>query len=338
MLTFLPLWPTDRGWVRIWDFPRLQIAVLLVVASAGLLWAARARGALAWSTVAAALAAVIWQAVHVTPYTPLVPKQLAGVDDCPDGRHLSLLNVNVFQDNRNYDALLDLVARVDSDVLLLLETDERWARAVGPLERRYPYRIARPLPNTYGMMLFSKLPLQGEVLYRLQPRIPSIAARLSLPGAGPVTLHAVHPEPPMPGEATGERDVELVMVGAEVRDSGGAALVLGDLNDVGWSNTSRLFRRLSGMLDARVGRGIYPTYHADYGFARWPLDHMFVTDHFRLMDIDRLGDIGSDHFPIYYRVCMVADADLRLTPSTAPPEVREEAQEEVRQQRSDEDQ
>lgn len=324
--------------MRIWDFPRLQIAVLLVLASAGLLWVARARSSLAWSTAAAASAAVVWQAAQIIPYTPFVPTQLAGVVECPGGRDLSLLNVNVLQDNRNHAALLDLVARADPDVLLLLETDDQWARALAPLDERYPFQIAQPLPNTYGMMLFSKLPLEGQVLYRKQPRVPSITARINLPGAGPVTLHAVHPQPPMPGEATGERDVELVMVGAEVRESGGAALVVGDLNDVGWSDTSRLFRRLSGMLDARIGRGIYPTYHADYVFARWPLDHLFVTRHFRLMDIDRLGDIGSDHFPIFYRVCPIADPNLRLTPATVPPGVRRAAQEEVRQQLTEDDQ
>lgn len=330
-LTVLPEWQADHWWVRIWDFPRVQLAVLLVVVPALLLWAGRARGAWLWVAVTAAVAALAWQLLHFAPYTPVVANDVAAIDKCSPGRSLSLLNVNVYQENRNYEALLELVERENPDILLLLETDWAWAKAVAPLRADYPHLIAEPLPNTYGIMLFSKLPISGEVLYRVEPRVPSISAWLTLPGGDRIDLHAVHPKPPLPGSETGERDVELVLVGREVRQSGRAAVVVGDLNDVGWSDTSQLFRRLSGMLDPRVGRGLYPTYHADYLFARWPLDHLFVTEHFRLMAIDRHGDIGSDHFPISYGVCLVSDSSARLSPAEPPPQVKQEAAEEVRQ-------
>ena len=330
-LTVLPEWQADHWWVRVWDFPRVQLAVLLVVFSALLLWAGRARGAAIWFAVMAALAALAWQLLHFAPYTPIVAKDVASVDECSRGRSLSILNINVYQENRNYEALLELVEREDPDVLLLLETDSRWARAVAPLRADYPHLIAQPLPNTYGIMLFSKWPMSGEVLYRVEPRVPSISARLSLPAGERIDFHAVHPKPPLPGSETGERDVELVLVGRQVRRDGRAAIVVGDLNDVGWSDTSQLFRRLSGMLDPRIGRGLYPTYHADYFVARWPLDHLFATEHFRLMTIDRHDDIGSDHFPISYRVCLVSESGTRLVPAEPPPQVEQEAAEEVSQ-------
>jgi len=31
ILSFLPLWQTDRWWVRQWDYPRLQVAGLLII-------------------------------------------------------------------------------------------------------------------------------------------------------------------------------------------------------------------------------------------------------------------------------------------------------------------
>ena len=36
IVSFLPLWWTDHWWVRMWDFPRLQVAALLVLVGVGL--------------------------------------------------------------------------------------------------------------------------------------------------------------------------------------------------------------------------------------------------------------------------------------------------------------
>ena len=164
--------------------------------------------------------------------------------------------------------------------------------------------------------------------------MPSAHIRLRLRGGEQVALYAVHPEPPLPGDDSGERDAELVKVGREVRKSGRAAIVMGDLNDVAWSHTSRLFRRLSGTLDPRVGRGPYPTYPAGLSWLSWPLDHIFVTPHFRLLGIDRLPDIGSDHRPMLFALCLVRDPDERIQRAVSG-ETREDARDEVEEGREE---
>ena len=331
ILSFLPLWQTDRWWVRQWDYPRLQVAGVLLMVGAGLLVARFERTRYFWALIATIAAALAWQVSHFLAYVPLYPKEVKSAENCPAERSLSLLNANVLLTNKDYAHLLKLVAKRRPDVLLLLEPGTQWAKAVAPLARDYPYRLSEPIPNTYGMILMSRLPMEGRIEHILQAGVPSAEVRLTLRGGQQVILHALHPEPPWPGDDSGERDAELVAVGREARDAGRASIVMGDLNDVAWSRTSRLFKDVAGTGDPRVGRGFYPTFTARYPLLRWPLDHLFVSPHFEIGAIDRLDDIGSDHFPIYFEVCLTERAASRQVAPQAAPATEADASEEFRE-------
>ena len=80
-------------------------------------------------------------------------------------------------------------------------------------------------------------------------------------------------------------------------------MVAGDLNDVAWSRTTRQFQEISGLLDPRIGRGLYPTFNADWPLLRWPLDHVFFEPPFRLVRFAVESHIGSDHFPFFVALC-----------------------------------
>lgn len=326
IISFLPIWWTDLWWVRMWDFPRLQVAALLVIVGSGLWFVSL--GKWRWPLIGGTVAALGWQASHFLAYIPPYPKQVETVRNCPAGRQISLMNANVLLSNQEFGRLLELVERRKPDVLLLLEPGFAWQQAITPLYAGYPFRLSAPLPNTYGLILLSRLPMEGRIEYLLQPGVPSARVRLRLAGGEQVNLHALHPEPPWPGDDSGERDAELVTVGKRVRDEGRAAIVIGDLNDVAWSRTSGLFRRAGGMLDPRVGRGFYPTFNANYPLLRWPLDHLFVSPHFKVMELELLPDIGSDHLPIFFRLCLTeGGAERKVAHDAAPSTESEVAQE-----------
>ncbi|WP_156930395.1 endonuclease/exonuclease/phosphatase family protein [Sphingomonas jaspsi] len=328
-LTFLPEWQTDRWWVRQWDYPRLQVAALLLILVVSIWWIGLKRGRAFVALVVGLGAALAWQVSHFLAYLPPYLRQVATAENCPAERQISLMNANVLLTNKEYGKLLGLVGRWNPDVLLLLETGQGWEKAVAPLASRYPNQLSEAAPNTYGMILMTRLPMSGRIEHLLQPGIPSANVRLTLGGGQQVILHALHPEPPWPGDDSGERDAELVMVGREVRDDGRASIVMGDLNDVAWSRTSRLFKDVGGMRDPRVGRGFYPTFHAGHPLFRWPLDHLFVTPHFEVMEMHVLEDIGSDHFPIFFRLCLTDRAGERKVGTSALAETEQEASQEL---------
>jgi endonuclease/exonuclease/phosphatase (EEP) superfamily protein YafD len=144
------------------------------------------------------------------------------------------------------------------------------------------------------------------VEFLVQDDIPSIHASFALPSGDRVWLHGLHPRPPEPirDQDSTPRDAELVLVGRAIREAGSRpTVVAGDLNDVAWSPTTELFLRLSGLLDPRVGRGFYNSYHADHWLVRYPLDHVFHSHDFRLFELRTMPHIGSDHFPVLIGLC-----------------------------------
>ena len=299
--TLLPLWRNPHWLIRGWDFPRLQLAVLaLLLIFLQLIWL-DLMSAYNWILVGLAAAALAFQLWWIIPYTRFWPTEVKGATRVSLDNRLRILTANVLTPNRNTDGLLKLVSEYQPDVVLTLETDQWWQERLDSLQANMPHSVKCPLDNLYGMHLYSSMPLKNVKLsYLVESDVPSIHANLQLRSGVWVRVHFLHPAPPSPSENTEstERDAELVVVAREVADLAQPVVVAGDLNDVAWSETTRLFRKISGLLDPRVGRGMFNTFHAKYPLMRWPLDHLFHSHHFTVSTIKRLPGFGSDHFPL----------------------------------------
>jgi endonuclease/exonuclease/phosphatase (EEP) superfamily protein YafD len=302
--TLLPLVRTDAGLVRMFDFPRAQIAALLAIAFLGaLLILDRDRWSVRW-LAAALLVAAAYQVSRILPYTPLAQIEAPGTPSCPNPSRVELLVANVLQSNHQAGPLLAMVERTRPDLVLLLETDQWWDARLAALGPAYPFVVRQPQQDTYGMHLFSRLELiEPVVRFLLDDYVPSISGGIRLRSGAVVRFHGVHPKPPRPFHSTTRGDVELMLVAREVRGSPMPVIVAGDLNDVAWSRITRRFQAVSGLLDPRVGRGLFSTYNANWPLLRWPLDHVFFDRSFRLVAMQRMDHIGSDHFPVHLVLC-----------------------------------
>jgi endonuclease/exonuclease/phosphatase (EEP) superfamily protein YafD len=243
-----------------------------------------------------------------------------------------MLVFNVLMDNRKSQKLLALIDQHDPDIVLAVETNERWKQELASLEQSRPHTVLQPQDNTYGMLLYSRLELRdAEVKFLVEDDIPSIHARVVLRSGVEVQLRCLHPRPPAPQESdrTTERDAELLLVGKELKGKDDPALVAGDLNDVAWSRTNDLFQSVSGLLDPRVGRGFFHTFSANWHFIRFPLDHVFSSKHFRLVDFKRLPHCGSDHFPVFIALSFEPEAEGEQGKPAPTPEEQSEAREKI---------
>ncbi|MDO1450661.1 endonuclease/exonuclease/phosphatase family protein [Rhodocytophaga aerolata] len=297
--TGLPLIHSGYWWIRIFDYPRAQIAIVCLITLTLYYFyvGIRKKWQSLWFVLL--LVALAYQLLLISKYTPLFPVQAKKGKGASEQQIFTIMEANIRMQNEQTGKFLQLVYAYKPDILVINEPNAWWAEELAPLNKMYAYSLKKPLENTYGMMLYSNLPLKDtEINFLVEKGIPSMYARVLLPTGEDFDLHCLHPKPPKPGSPTYERDTEILLVGKRIKQSDRPAIVVGDLNDVAWSYTSELFQRYSGLVDPREGRGLYNTYSVFVPLFRYPLDHFFYSAHFGLLTLHRLESIGSDHFPM----------------------------------------
>lgn len=266
-LTLIPLIPSDYWWIRMFDFLLIQLTALTFIALLVYYIKLDFKQPKDYWFMAILIGCFIFQFSKLIPYTPFHKKEV-GDASSDELSSIKILTANVLQKNENDTGLISML----------------------------------PLENTYGILLYSKFELvDPEVKFMVTDTIPSIHTKMMLPSGDITQLYAFHPTPPMPQEnpLSTDRDAELMMTSQLVRESEFPVIVIGDFNDISWSSTTRLFKATSELLDVRVGRGFYCTFNAKEYLLRWPLDHVFCSPEFRLVEMKNCASIESDHFPYY---------------------------------------
>lgn len=300
-LTLAPLSNSTKWWIRVWEFPRLQLALLSLALFAVLIILSGFTPPWSFGLLGITGICVLRQVSQILPYTPIWRPEVAQSKSSDSDERVRILTANVEMTNRQSDALMELIDEYDPDIVLTVETDDWWGNELRSVEEKRPHSLKCPRSNTYGMHLFSRLPVsESKIHFLVEEDVPSMHLTVTMPGDKKVRLYCVHPAPPSPTEnaESTERDIELDLIARICAESDGPIIVTGDLNDVAWSRTTRRFRDVSGLLDPRIGRGLFNTFHAKLPIVRWPLDHFFHSDHFSLVSMRRLPKFGSDHFPI----------------------------------------
>jgi len=315
--TIVSLMHSNLWWVRILGFPRLVI--LIVIGVLALAVAIFVRGRLGVGVIAMLASAAGLQAWQMYPYFWFAPVEVEDAKEVDIGLGPScftVLSLNVFQHNHDYTSTRRLINRLKPDILLLMETDQRWVDALGPQLARYRSRVMRPLGNTYGMVFATNLSVRSAETQNITDQdTPTLYARLATRDGKPFNYIGLHPRPPVPGQNTDLRDRKIEHAALAIGDSEVPRLAMGDFNDVAWSRTTRLFKQVGGFLDPRVGRGSYPSFPADYAPLGWPLDQIFLSPGFTFRDLHILKNVGSDHRPLAATICLSGDAARRQNAS-----------------------
>jgi endonuclease/exonuclease/phosphatase (EEP) superfamily protein YafD len=320
LVSFLPFLDFKHWFFRVFDFIRLQLLALLVALFIAGLFFSGAPIFLETLTRVLLLIAITYQFFVIWPYIPFRKKSGKLPKEA-----ITLISVNVLQKNTDHQKLIGLVKQIQPDILLTMESNLEWEKALSELENDFAFSHKIPKENRYGMHFYSKLKVKScQGHYLISEEHPSIEATLVDKNGTDFIFWGIHPPPPSPTEkpTSKQKDAELMKVAQLVRKKKTPTLVSGDFNNVCWSKSSRLFSKVSKLKDARLGKGFYSTFPVKPKLFRFPIDLLFHSKDMEVHQIKTLPAIGSDHLPLFATFTITDVGHNTIKPME--PEVKQE--------------
>jgi endonuclease/exonuclease/phosphatase (EEP) superfamily protein YafD len=222
------------------------------------------------------------------------PRTEAGT---PSGS-LSLLLINLESGNTQHADVSRLIAETDPDVVGLIELTPTWAGALAPALSSFPSRRVETQDGAYGIGLYSKSSFREvNVEHLAGDPAPSVVARFDF-GGGPFALVLTHVHTPFAGDVH-RRQFEAL---ADVRKGlGERVAICGDFNAVPWSSSFRQLASAADLTDSHRGHWLEGSWPSWGPLLRVPLDNCLVSPGVTVLERERGGDVGSDHFPLTIR-------------------------------------
>lgn len=302
---------TESRYLKMLDFPRIQFFITSLVSLILFVLLTKKWQWYDHLLLLALFCGLLVNGSYIIHYTPLVEPTVptAKASDLTSDNQVGILLANVKMSNREARPLLHLIESERPDIIIAMEVDDWWNIQLTTIEKDYPYQQKSINEVTYGMSLYSKMPLDSiQVNYLNNRKVPSFRSMVRLKNGKKFILYSVHPVPPTRFEDLpdnkGQEEIAMTKLGSFIKDRKFPVIVAGDFNDVSWGATDKLTETTALLSDVRVGRGFYNSYNADNILLRWPLDHVLVTEEFKLVDIERLSDISSDHYPIFVKLAL----------------------------------
>lgn len=267
--------------------PYLMLGALLGV----LLFA----GLRSWGGV---LVAVLVAVVAVWTQAPLC----TGGSADGSGREITVAQANLLFDGADPAALVDAVREVDLLTVNELTPAALDGLAAAGLDALLPHRYVSPGRTASGTGIWSRYPLTGTVEFDGFV-LNQLGATAEIPGAGPVTVFAVHPVPPVYGIDVWADELDRLRGIVERAPAGRPVVVGGDFNAThDHAQFRRWLTRRLGDAAEQAGAGLLRTYPAD---KRYPplvgIDHILLAGG-RAHEVRTVALPGADHRAVIARV------------------------------------
>ncbi len=274
------------------------VGLPLLVAILGA-WLGRAR-----SLRAAAAIALAGYLLTTSPVDAVIGCRGAATDD-----GITIYTANVLFGSGRPDEVAESIVAADADVVVMQEAQWPFLQPLREDERLAEYRYrsdARSEAKT-GTIIWSRLPMIG---LDIEPFVDRGLIHATIEGpSGPFTVTGVHTLAPIRSRFVGTWHRQFELLAAI--DTATPRVAAGDFNA---TSDHQQFRALldAGWTDVhdKKGCGFDATWPVDGSLplAVMRLDHILVSDHFEVVDLQFGDPAGSDHKPVV--------ATIRLTGGT----------------------
>jgi len=271
---------------------RIQYAVCLAIVTVIFMVARRAKLAAAFAVGTAINCAVI--AALWVPPAKLLP--------VPKSTELSILDMNLYYGNVQYDRVSAEIAKYNPDVIVLEELSDKMLSQITGALVNYPYRAYTLRPDAWGIGVFSKYKLEN--VHQNLANLPASFAMSAevLICTRSLTLIGVHTIPQLSLLAV-DLDKKLVQrLTAFNSLHTSDAIMIGDFNATPWSQFFRELISTGKFIDSEQGFGLQPSWPVGILPLSLPIDHCVYTPDCRVLS-RKIGDVvGSDHLPVFLRL------------------------------------
>jgi endonuclease/exonuclease/phosphatase (EEP) superfamily protein YafD len=207
-----------------------------------------------------------------------------------------LLLSNVYARNSRHSALVDLVRQEKPDLVFVQEVTRQWADALERLRGEYPHGVI--LEGGVASLSRQSLLKAGDAGTG-DYNGPGAEIQLN---AGARILHIinVHTPAPLDRQSLKLRNEHLDVIADRMNNLPSPKILIGDLNVTLWSPYYRRLIVQTGLINAREGFGVLPTWPTYYRSSALmiPIDHCLVSEDIRVINIRTGRHIGSDHLPL----------------------------------------
>lgn len=209
----------------------------------------------------------------------------------PGERALRVAHFNLFFHNQDLAAMEAEIARLDADVMTLIEFTPDKMALLPKLRAQFPYQFECSNEPNCHLAIISKFPFAGVESKGSWEGPPYIAVRLDGALQG-LSVYGVHTTRFPHSRA------QLHQITAFVRhleSTSGKLIIMGDFN-------ATPFSRITGIVEQGLGLARLsdkPTWPSTVELPQLAIDHIFASRDIRVLSQQQIGNAsGSDHYPI----------------------------------------
>ena len=230
----------------------------------------------------------------------LLPFCYASNDFSGTDRH-TIFYANVYRDNLTPERVAAEIEHSQADIVALTE----YYAALDPilkLDAKYPYSVRQVREDYFGMVLYSRFPIAPNPIVSLGGNLPPvIIASINTNPTEVLTLALAHTQPPVSDQAIYNNTLIMRRLAQRMRHAEEPVIALGDFNATPFSWFYLGFKSIANLRDASFGFGLRKTWNSQHWWLWFIIDHIFVNNRIEVQQVERLGDVGSDHFPLLMR-------------------------------------